>query len=192
MRTDSTNVSKSAIMETTEFIKNEYGDKYHLAKPRFYKTKVKGAQEAHEAIRPTSVFHTPEKIRKYLNNDQFRLYKLIWNRMICSQMPDALFDQTKVEISANKNSDKQYSFTSVGTILKFDGYRTVYMESEDDTKDVLPDKTRLPDLIKGDHLNCLSISKKQHFTEAPPLYTEATLIKLLEEKALDAQALTHP
>ena len=184
MRTDSTNVSKSAIMETTEFIKNEYGDKYHLAKPRFYKTKVKGAQEAHEAIRPTSVFHTPEKIRKYLNNDQFRLYKLIWNRMICSQMPDALFDQTKVEISANKNSDKQYSFTSVGTILKFDGYRTVYMESEDDTKDVLPDKTRLPDLIKGDHLNCLSISKKQHFTEAPPLYTEATLIKLLEEKGI--------
>ena len=149
-----------------------------------YKTKVANAQEAHEAIRPTSIFHTPEKIRKYLNNDQFRLYKLIWNRMVCSQMPDALFDQTKVEISANKNSDKQYSFTSVGTILKFDGYRTVYMESEDDTKDVLPDKTRLPDLIKGDHLNCLSIFKKQHFTEPPPLYTEATLIKLLEEKGI--------
>ena len=184
MRTDSTNVSKSAIIETTEFIKNEYGEKYLLSKPRFYKTKVKGAQEAHEAIRPTSIFNTPEKIRKYLNNDQFRLYKLIWNRMICSQMPDALFDQTKFEIVANAKTSKEYLFTSVGTVLKFDGYRTIYMESEDDSKDELDDKTKLPQLTKGDYLNCLSILKKQHFTEAPPLYTEAALIKLLEEKGI--------
>ncbi len=184
MRTDSTNVSKSAIIETTEFIKNEYGEKYLLSKPRFFKTKVKGAQEAHEAIRPTSIFNTPEKIRKYLNNDQFRLYKLIWNRMICSQMPDALFDQTKFEIVANAKTSKEYLFTSVGTVLKFDGYRTIYMESEDDSKDELDDKTKLPQLTKGDYLNCLSILKKQHFTEAPPLYTEAALIKLLEEKGI--------
>ena len=184
MRTDSTNVSKSAIMETTEFIKKEYGDKYLLSKPRFYKTKVKGAQEAHEAIRPTSILNTPEKIRKYLNKDQFRLYKLIWNRMICSQMPDALFDQTKFEIVANAKTSKEYLFTSVGTVLKFDGYRTIYMESEDDSKDELDDKNSLPQLTKGDYLNCLSILKKQHFTEAPPLYTEASLIKLLEEKGI--------
>tara|TARA_B100001013_G_scaffold111029_1_gene63682 strand:- start:571 stop:2724 length:2154 start_codon:yes stop_codon:yes gene_type:complete len=184
MRTDSTNVSKSAIMETTEFIKKEYGDKYLLSKPRFYKTKVKGAQEAHEAIRPTSILNTPEKIRKYLNKDQFRLYKLIWNRMICSQMPDALFDQTKFEIVANAKTSKEYLFTSVGTVLKFDGYRTIYMESEDDSKDELDDKNSLPQLTKGDYLNCLSILKKQHFTEAPPLYTEAALIKLLEEKGI--------
>jgi len=184
MRTDSTNVAKSAIIETTEFIKNQYGEKYLLPKPRVYKTKVKGAQEAHEAIRPTSIFNTPEKIKKHLSNDQYRLYKLIWNRMICTQMPDALFDQTKLEISANGKSGKEYVFASVGTVLKFDGYRTVYMESDDDAKDVLDNKNKLPNLAKGDDLDCSNTSKDQHFTEAPPLYTEATLIKLLEEKGI--------
>jgi len=184
MRTDSTNVAQSALIETADFIKKQYGDNYRLSKPRVYKRKVKGAQEAHEAIRPTSVFNTPKKIRKYLNNDQYNLYKLIWNRMVASQMPDTVFDQTLVEIIAKTKINKAYFFTAVGTLMKFDGYRTLYMESVDNSMESNDDKVKLPTLINGDLLNCLKISKEQNFTEAPPLYTEAALIKVLEDRGV--------
>ena len=192
MRTDSTNLAQSALEETVRFLKQEYGAEYTTAAPRAYKRKVKGAQEAHEAIRPTSVFNTPDKIRKYLNNDQNRLYKLIWNRMVASQMPDAVFDQTTVDIAADSGAAGVYMFRASGSVMKFPGHRALYMEGRDDVTDDDDGEISLPSLSKADALDCADLKKDQHFTEPPPRFTEATLIRLLEEQGIGRPSTYAP
>ena len=133
MRTDSTTVAGTALRETAEYIRRQFGDDYASKSPRMYKRKVKGAQEAHEAIRPTSMNRDPASVRRYLSQEQFRLYDLIWKRMIASQMTDALFDLTTIEILARGRSGEEFVFKTKGSVLKFPGFRAVYMEDADDS-----------------------------------------------------------
>jgi len=132
MRTDSTNVANQALAQASEYIKGKYGAEYAPAKPRVYTKRVRGAQEAHEAIRPTSIMRDPQSIRQHLSNEQARLYDLIWKRLVASQMNDAIFDSTSVRIGANGKS-AEYEFRVNGSILKFAGFRVLYMEDRDDT-----------------------------------------------------------
>ena len=192
MRTDSTNIAQSALDDTKKFLGEQYGVEYTTAAPRLYKRKVKGAQEAHEAVRPTSVFNTPDKVCKYLSADQNRLYKLVWNRMVASQMPDALFDQTTIDIAADTGTDSTYMFRASGSVLKFPGHRALYMEGVDDSKEDEDGEVTLPKLAKGDALDCTDLSQNQHFTEPPPRFTEATLIRLLEEKGIGRPSTYAP
>ncbi len=184
MRTDSTRISPVAMEELRGHIDSQYGKKYLPESPNTFKSKD-SAQEAHEAIRPTSVLREPEKLKKYLSTEQFRLYDLIWKRFVASQMNDAIYDQTTVDIEAGRGV-----FRATGQILKFDGFMTVYIEGreadekaeegeEDGTQDA-----RLPELVVGDRLNCSSITPNQHFTQPPPRYSQATLIKKLEEDGI--------
>ncbi|MBM3948218.1 MAG: type I DNA topoisomerase [SAR202 cluster bacterium] len=188
MRTDSTNVAHSAVNEARHFIQRTYGTQYVPHTPRFYTRKVKGAQEAHEAIRPTSMERQPAVVRRFLTDDQAKLYELIWKRMLASQMPDALFDATNAEIQAHSaKSNKDYAFRASGSVLKFPGFRAVYMESLDEAENGQANGEEggpLPPLVQGDVLACLGLNKEQHFTQPPPLYTEATLVKALEEKGI--------
>ena len=185
MRTDSTTVAAQALQETADLIKRKYGPEYAPAKARTYTRKVKGAQEAHEAIRPTSVMREPESIRRYLSNEQARLYDLIWKRMVASQMSDALFDSTSVSIGATgTTSGKEYELRANGSILKFTGFRAVYMEGKDDADDNDADHPPIPKLDKGETLDCLSIDPEQHFTKPPPRFTDASLVKALEEEGI--------
>jgi DNA topoisomerase-1 len=192
MRTDSTNVAKSALEETARFLKQEYGAEYTTAAPRAYTRKVKGAQEAHEAVRPTSIFNTPDKVKKYLSAEQNRLYKLVWNRMVASQMPDALFDQTTVDIAAETSSENVYMFRASGSVLKFPGHQALYMEGVDDNKEDEDGEVTLPKLVKADALDCTGLKSDQHFTEPPPRFTEATLIRLLEERGIGRPSTYAP
>ncbi len=194
MRTDSTNVAASALREASRLIKKRFGPEYAPKSPRYYRRKVKGAQEAHEAIRPTSVEREPASIRRFLNNDQFRLYDLIWKRMLASQMNDALFDSTRADISADsRKSTTVYSFRATGSTLKFAGFRALYMEDRDDAQAGENDETPpLPPLTKDDPLDCLGLSPDQHFTQPPPRYTEATLIKALEEQGIGRPSTYAP
>ncbi len=192
MRTDSTNVANSALDETARFLKQEYGAEYTTAAPRVYKRKVKGAQEAHEAVRPTSIFNTPDRVKKYLSADQNRLYKLVWNRMVASQMPDALFDQTTVDIAAESSADNVYMFRASGSVMKFPGHRALYMEGVDDSKEEEDGEISLPKLAKADALECTGLKSDQHFTEPPPRFTEATLIRLLEERGIGRPSTYAP
>jgi DNA topoisomerase-1 len=199
MRTDSTNVSESAGKEAWAFIKQKFGDEYLPKSPRIYKKKVAGAQEAHEAVRPTSVFREPEAIREYLDADQFRLYDLIWKRFVASQMASAIFDTTAVDISADERQktkveshsspvlrpSSQYLFRANGSILKFKGFLAVYTESKDEPTDEDDEHNKiLPPLAPREPLDLLGIYPEQHFTQPPPRFTEATLIKALEEKGI--------
>ena len=189
MRTDSTNVAAQAVQETAALIRRKYGAEYAPAKPRAYTRKVRGAQEAHEAIRPTSVAREPESVRRYLSNDQARLYDLIWKRMVASQMSDALFDSTSVSIGATgTSSGREYELRATGSIMKFAGFRAVYMEGKDDAEDdaAAPESGRapIPKLGKGEPLDCLNIAPEQHFTKPPPRFTDASLVKALEEEGI--------
>ena len=193
MRTDSTNVADGAIKETISYVKSKYGADYIPGAPRVYTKKVKGAQEAHEAIRPTSILRDPEAVRPHLNNDQFRLYNLVWQRMVASQMSDALFDSTTVEIEASSaKSDTQYQFRARGSVLKFPGFRTVYMEDTDEPAAQDEETPPLPDLGKDDVLDCLKLSKDQHFTQPPPRFTEATLIRTMEDQGIGRPSTYAP
>ncbi len=192
MRTDSTNLAKSALDETAQLIKKQFGEEYATAAPRTYRRRVKGAQEAHEAIRPTSVFNTPDRVRKYLNNDQNRLYRLIWNRMVASQMPDAIFDNTTVDVAADAGASGIYMFRASGSVMKFPGHRAIYLEGRDDAKDDENGEVSLPHLSKGEALNCTGLDKEQHFTEPPARYTEATLIRALEEEGIGRPSTYAP
>ncbi|MCI0795887.1 MAG: type I DNA topoisomerase [Chloroflexi bacterium] len=193
MRTDSTTVAEAAIKETIGYIKSKYGAEYAPGSVRVYTKKVKGAQEAHEAIRPTSVLRAPETVRSYLKNDQFKLYSLVWQRMVASQMSDALFDSTTVEIEASSTkSDTQYQFRARGSVLKFPGFRTVYMESADEPASQDEETPSLPELAKEDVLDCLDLSKEQHFTQPPPRFTEATLIRTMEDKGIGRPSTYAP
>ncbi len=192
MRTDSTNLAKSALEETARLIRQQFGDEYVTTAPRTYRRRVKGAQEAHEAIRPTSVFNTPDQVRQYLNNDQNRLYRLIWNRMVASQMPDAVFDQTTVDVAADAEAEGVYILRATGSVMKFPGHRAIYLEGRDDAKDDEDGDVSLPHLSKGEALNCSGVAKEQHFTEPPARYTEATLIRALEEEGIGRPSTYAP
>jgi DNA topoisomerase-1 len=194
MRTDSTNVSGEALREASSYIKERFGAEFAPGSPRLYRKKVKGAQEAHEAIRPTSISREPDSIKGYLRKEQYALYDLVWRRMLASQMPDALFDATTVEIDADcVRSDARYSFRAVGSVLKFPGFRKLYMEDIDDSTGARSDETApLPELADGEPLDCLSLVPDQKFTQPPPRYTEATLVRAMEEKGIGRPSTYAP
>ncbi|CAI8020602.1 DNA topoisomerase 1 [Geodia barretti] len=175
MRTDSTRVAQEALQAARAYIKTTFGEEYLPNRAVNYQTK-KGAQDAHEAIRPTLPLQSPADLKPYLSNDQFRLYELIWMRFIASQMNPAIFDGTTIDIQAGT-----YLFRSTGSVMKFQGFRRVYMEDEreSDGEDV-----NLPDVKEGDTLNLRKLEPKQHFTQPPPRYNEATLVKMLEAKEI--------
>ena len=194
MRTDSTNVSAAAIQETREYVGRKFGAEYVPDSPKRYTKKVRGAQEAHEAIRPTSISMEPDAVRKHLNRDQARMYELVWKRMVASQMADALLDSTTVDIETKSpKSNTEYSFRATGSVLKFPGFRALYMEDVDEPSTEKSDESaRLPALDEGEALHCLSITPEQHFTQPPPRYTEATLVRALEEQGIGRPAPTRP
>jgi len=192
MRTDSTQVAYSALQEARQYILERYGKEFLPAQSRMYKAKAKGAQEAHEAIRPTSIRRDPASLKPYLTPDQFKLYSLIWSRMLASQMADAISEATTADIEATcQVSPKVYLFRATGSVLKFAGFRTLYLEGRDDGEDSDGRKV-LPELAGGERLNCLSLDAVQHFTEPPPRYTEATLIKAMEEKGIGRPSTYAP
>jgi DNA topoisomerase-1 len=192
MRTDSTQVAQSAVQEAREFIRQRYGKEYLPDKARVYRTRTKAAQEAHEAIRPTSVRRDPESLKPYLNSEQYRLYSLIWSRMLASQMADARSEATTVDIDAScQVSPQVYMFRATGSVLKFPGFRVLYLESRDDSDEDESRKT-LPELSPSDRLNCQKLEALQHFTQPPPRYTEATLIKAMEEKGIGRPSTYAP
>ncbi|MEK7723464.1 MAG: type I DNA topoisomerase, partial [Acidobacteriota bacterium] len=178
MRSDSIRVSDTALNEVREFIGGSYGDKYLPANAIQYKGK-KDAQDAHEAIRPTDVNRTPESLKSYLNADELKLYTLIWKRFVASQMTAAIFDQTTIDIKAGR-----FIFRSTGSVQKFDGFLKVYQEGRDEKADEDDEEKTLPKVEKGEQLKLNSLTPEQHFTEPPPRYTEATLVKALEEKGI--------
>ncbi|HAS90404.1 MAG TPA: type I DNA topoisomerase, partial [Desulfovibrio sp.] len=179
MRTDSTTLSMEAINSSRNLIQKEFGENYLPSSPRIYKTKAKNAQEAHEAIRPTDLSRHPKQMADYLENDQLRLYELIWKRTMASQMESAVFDQMAVVIPS---SDKRVSLRATGSVLKFDGFLTLYTESKDDDPSDDDEKSkRLPAMAKGDDTPLKDAAAEQHFTQPPPRFTEASLVKKLEE-----------
>jgi len=176
MRTDSVRVSKDAQEEARDYIIKRFGGDYLPPKPPIYKSS-KGAQEAHEAIRPTSVFRDPERLKDYLTKDQLNLYRLIWNRFIASQMSPAILDQSIADIKAGR-----FLFRATGSILKFPGFTALYTEGKDE--EIHEEEKPIPELEIGEVLNLIKLEPKQHFTQPPPRYTEATLVKDLEEKGI--------
>jgi DNA topoisomerase I len=184
MRTDSVNVSSDALTQVREMIPERFGSNYLPEKPNYYKSK-KDAQEAHEAVRPTDSMRAPEDVRKYLEDDLFKLYQLIWQRFVASQMLPAIFDQTTIDITAG-----DYTFRANGSVQKFDGYLRVYQtpaaiaDREDDEKADEGEGNALPRVTEGQILRLDKIRPDQHFTEPPPRYNDATLVKDLEEKGI--------
>ena len=177
MRTDSTRISKEAAEEALLLIKERFGKQYALEKPRFFKNRKK-TQDAHEAIRPTSVFNTPEKIAGYLSKDQLSLYTLIWKRFVASQMKQALIDTSLISIKAGS-----YLFAASGSTIKFPGFMTLYM-SVDDADERKRKADDLPELSEGMVLKLNKLEPKQHFTSPPPRFSEASLVKELEENGI--------
>ncbi|MGC9070557.1 MAG: type I DNA topoisomerase [Elusimicrobiales bacterium] len=175
MRTDSFNVSKNIQLQAQKFIKENYGDDYCPQTPPVYIKKVKGAQEAHEAIHPTDVFLTPESVKGYLSDDEFKLYDLIWKKFMASQMENAVFEQLTIEIS---DEDNRSVFKAGGRSLKFDGYLKVYGDDEEDKDN--EENAVLPPISQGDMLLPVDFDVKSHTTTPPPSYNEASLIKTLE------------
>jgi DNA topoisomerase I len=180
MRTDSTRVSPDAITEARGFINDKYGPQYLPQSPNIYKGK-KDAQDAHEAIRPSSVLRTPDEVAKYLAEDELKLYRLIWMRFVASQMMPAVFDQTTIDISAKGISGADYTFRATGSVPKFDGFLAVYEEGKDQRDEEDEElKHKLPAVTQGETLKFKALKPEQHFTEPPPRYNEATLVKKLE------------
>ena len=181
MRTDSVRVSADAIAQVRDHIVSAFGQSYLPEKPNFYKSK-KDAQEAHEAIRPTDVTRTPESVRRYLDDDMFKLYQMIWQRFVASQMVPAVFDQTTIDVDA-----AGYTFRATGSVIKFEGHLAVFAAVKDEEEKGDEGDTagnRLPQVREGEQLRLETIRPEQHFTEPPPRYTEATLVKELEEKGI--------
>jgi len=189
MRTDSVRVATSALEETRAYVKQKYGAHFLSPHPRIFAKKAKGAQEAHEAIRPTSINREPASIERYLTRDQFRLYELIWKRMVSSQMSPALLDTTSVDIEAK--GEKSYLFRATSSIIKFPGFTILYIEGSDEAEDE-KGKEPLPELAKGETLKLLGLFPEQHFTQPPPRYTEATLVKALEERGIGRPSTYAP
>lgn len=209
MRTDSTTVSASAISEAREFIRQEYGPGYLPAKPRSFARKTKWAQEAHEAIRPTRLFRRPDQLRPFLDSAQLKLYELIWKRMAASQMAAASYDTTNVEIvasiaegekTASRGAPKGtggrkqpggYLLRASSSVMRFAGFTIVYTETRDDAERA-EGSVRLPQLAAGDNLTALGVFPEQCFTQPPPRYTEATLVKALEQKGIGRPSTYAP
>ena len=180
MRTDSTRVGGEALAEVRGLIAERFGAPYLPESPNYYRSK-KDAQDAHEAIRPTSVLHTPESVAKHLAEDELKLYRLIWMRFAASQMNPAVFNQTSIEISALGAGKASYLFRATGSVPKFDGFIKVYEEGKDQQDEEDEElKHKLPAVVEGETLKFRSLSPDQHFTEPPPRFTEATLVKELE------------
>ncbi|MEX2159192.1 MAG: type I DNA topoisomerase [Dehalococcoidia bacterium] len=196
MRTDSMNIAESARSEARAYIGQRYGNDFVPPSPRVYRTKAKGAQEAHEAIRPTSVARDPSALRHVLSRDQFRLYQLVWQRFVACQMADAILDQTTIEVNAQpgapdalsvgseKDASKAFLLRVTESVLRFAGYRQLYEEMRDDDEEEEEPPRALPELAQGDALRSINVRPDQHFTEPPPRYTEATLVKALEENGI--------
>lgn len=179
MRTDGVQIAPEAIAAARSAISAEFGDKYLPEKPRYYSSKAKNAQEAHEAVRPTDFRRTPAQVRKFLDADQARLYEIIWKRAIASQMNPAEIERTTVEIEAT-NGPRSANLRAVGSVIRFDGFIAAYTEQKDeDAED--EDSRRLPQINAGEALARKSITVTQHTTEPPPRYSEASLIKRMEE-----------
>ena len=191
MRTDSPTVSSQALQETLAYVRKRYGSEYAPKSPRMYTSKSKEAQEAHEAIRPTSVLRDPDGLARYLSRDQRRLYELVWKRMMASQMADALLDSTSVDISASSLSGQTYLFKVSGSVLKFPGFRVLYLEDRDDSSGD-GEQGNLPNLKEGGDLGCLGVDPRQHFTQPPPRFTDASLIKTLEEEGIGRPSTYAP
>jgi DNA topoisomerase-1 len=180
MRTDSTRVSQDALNEVRELIASRYGEAFRPETPNVYKGK-KEAQDAHEAIRPTSAMRTPEEIAGFLQEDELKLYRLIWMRFVASQMTPAVFDQTTIDVTAKGKDGNTYTFRATGSVPKFKGFLEVYEEGKDQKDDEDEElKHRLPRVEAGEELKFKSILPEQHFTEPPPRFNEATLVKELE------------
>jgi len=193
MRTDSTHVAESARRDVRSYIQERFGAEFLPQGPREYRKKVKGAQEAHEAIRPTSVSREPDSVRRFLTADQYRLYGLIWQRMVASQMADALFDVTSVEIESKPESGRdRFLLRATNTQLRFAGYRQLYEEGRDEEEEEALGNNPLPELAAGDPLRMLDLFPEQHFTEPLPRYTEASLVKALEEKGIGRPSTYAP
>ncbi|MDP3710524.1 MAG: type I DNA topoisomerase [bacterium] len=179
MRTDSLNLSADAVEEAKSFLQKEVGEKYTLPQPRIFKTKTKGAQEAHEAIRPTDPWRTPDSIKNFLDARQFKLYDLIWRRFLATQMPTAIFDATTVDIKA-----ANYTFRANGQILKFDGFLKIYPSKFTENE--------LPEIKPEENLKLMELKPEQHFTEPPARYSEASLIKILEQNGIGRPSTYAP
>ncbi|GIP33055.1 type I DNA topoisomerase [Paenibacillus sp. J2TS4] len=185
MRTDSTRISPVAQEEAKEYIGEKYGAAYVPESPRNYSKKNSNAQDAHEAIRPSSVLRSPDEIKSYLSRDQYRLYKLIWERFVASQMTSAVLDTMTVDIQAN-----EAVFRAVGSKVKFPGFMKVYVEGNDDG--TTEEDRLLPPLRKDDVVEQIGIEPKQHFTQPPPRYTEARLVRTLEELGIGRPSTYAP
>ncbi|NSW89893.1 MAG: type I DNA topoisomerase [Firmicutes bacterium] len=190
MRTDSTRISNEALGEVRSFIENKFGKEYLPDAPRIFKSKS-SAQDAHEAIRPTNVWMEPDMIKDSLNRDQYRLYKLIWERFIASQMTQAIYDTLNVDVAVSS-----YIFKASGSHLKFDGYNKIYQEEQEDNNgkedEAEENNIDLPELIEGEVLSLKKLMPQQHFTQPPQRYTEATLVKALEEKGIGRPSTYAP
>ena len=184
MRTDSLRLSDEATAAARDFILSRYGEQYYPGKPRVYKTKS-GAQDAHEAIRPSNVNLTPEDIKKSLTAEQYKLYKLIWSRFLACQMASAVYDSVSIEVES-----AGYTFRATHSSLKFSGYTAVYVEGKDEDDETF--QSPLPDLKEGEPLELKGLTPDQHFTQPPSRYTEATLIKALEEKGIGRPSTYAP
>lgn len=185
MRTDSTRISPVAQEETRDFIKGKYGEQYLTETPRIYAKKNTNAQDAHEGIRPSSVLREPETLKSFLSRDQFRLYKLIWERFVASQMSSAILDTMTVGIGAG-----DVNFRATGSKLKFAGFMKVYVEGNDDG--TTEEDKLLPPLAVGDEIKMQTVDPKQHFTQPPPRYTEARLVRTLEELGIGRPSTFAP
>ncbi|MFQ5612177.1 MAG: type I DNA topoisomerase [Anaerolineae bacterium] len=194
MRTDSTNVAQQAQAEARAFIAERYGKELLPDKPPRYKTRAKAAQEAHEAIRPTGVRREPKRIKTHLSRDQYRLYTLIWQRFVASQMAPAIYDTMTVIVDAGPNPPQRpYRFRASGSQVKFRGFLTVYEESlDEDAKPEVGLGVILPDLDKGEIVDLLRLLPEQHFTQPPPRYTEATLVRTLEKHGIGRPSTYAP
>jgi DNA topoisomerase-1 len=193
MRTDSVNIANQALAELAQVVRDLYGPEYALHQPRRYKKKQRGAQEAHEAIRPTSAGRHPDDLDRVLDPNQVKLYRLIWQRTVASQMAEARFDQVSVDVEATgaDRAAERYLLRATGQTLKFDGFRRVYFEGRDDTPDE-DAESMLPALTAEQALRLIELIPEQHFTQPPPRYTEATLVKTLEEYGIGRPSTYAP
>jgi DNA topoisomerase-1 len=177
MRTDSVGMAREAMAEAGSVVRQRFGDAYALPRGRHYRTRTRGAQEAHEAVRPTSFVRHPDELAGHLGRDEARLYRLIWRRALASQMAEKRMETTTVDIEAGR-----YGLRAAATRTTFDGFSRIYTEGRDDGEEER--EARLPELAEGDALDVLDVTREQHFTEPPPRYTEASLIKALEERGI--------
>jgi len=192
MRTDSVNIADQALRELAEVVKQQFGAEYALSEPRRFRKRQRGAQEAHEAIRPTGANRLPDQLEDVLDRNQARLYRLIWQRTVASQMAEARFDQVSVDIEAAPVGDgPSYLLRATGQTLKFDGFRRVYFEGRDENDDEEAE-SRPPSLVAEQALRLLELLPEQHFTQPPPRYSEASLVKTLEENGIGRPSTYAP